>query len=67
MELTFNAGLLAPGESSGPIQLRFHRAKWTGLDNRDDPSWRAATVGWTENGRITVDVDGVREFGDQTS
>ncbi|MEU8051463.1 MULTISPECIES: cellulose binding domain-containing protein [Micromonospora] len=65
VRLTFTGGTLAPGESSGPIQLRFHRQNWTAVDERDDPSWRAATGTWTDNSRITVDVDGVREFGDQ--
>ncbi|MEU7994060.1 cellulose binding domain-containing protein [Micromonospora sp. NPDC049060] len=64
VELTFTGGVLAPGASSGPIQLRHHRPGWTDIDERDDPSWRAATGEWTDNSRITLDVDGVREFGD---
>ncbi|WP_208761158.1 hypothetical protein [Micromonospora orduensis] len=44
--------------------LRYHRHSWSDLDERDDPSWLPATGQWTENGRITLDVDGVREFGD---
>ncbi|MFF0172469.1 fibronectin type III domain-containing protein [Micromonospora profundi] len=64
VELTFTGGALAPGESTGPIQLRHHRHSWSDIDERDDPSWLAATSQWTENGRITLDVDGVREFGD---
>ncbi|MEU6073330.1 cellulose binding domain-containing protein [Micromonospora sp. NPDC047074] len=64
VELTFTDGILAPGASSGPIQLRHHRNGWTDIDERDDLSWRAATGQWTDNSRITLDVDGVREFGD---
>lgn len=64
VELTFTGGTLAPGASTGPVQLRHHRHNWTAIDERDDPSWRAATGGWVDNGRITLDVDGVREFGD---
>ncbi|MFJ6164939.1 cellulose binding domain-containing protein [Micromonospora orduensis] len=64
VELTFTDGVLAPGASTGPIQLRHHRHSWSDLDERDDPSWLPATGRWTENGRITLDVDGVREFGD---
>ncbi|MEH0975263.1 cellulose binding domain-containing protein [Micromonospora sp. CPCC 205546] len=64
VELTFTDGVLAPGASSGPIQLRHHRHAWTDIDERDDLSWRAATGRWTDNSRITLDVDGVREFGD---
>ncbi|MGA5306584.1 fibronectin type III domain-containing protein [Micromonospora taraxaci] len=64
VELTFTGGTLAPGQSTGPIQLRHHRHSWSTIDERDDPSWLAATGQWTENGRITLDVDGVREFGD---
>lgn len=64
VELTFTDGTLEPGESTGPIQLRHHRHSWSDIDERDDPSWLAATGQWTENSRITLDVDGVREFGD---
>ncbi|TDB75840.1 cellulose binding domain-containing protein [Micromonospora sp. KC723] len=64
VEVTFAGGVLAPGGSTGPIQLRLHRANWTNLDERDDPSWQAAVGAWTRNDRITLDVDGVREFGD---
>ncbi|TDC81823.1 glycosyl hydrolase family 5 [Micromonospora sp. KC606] len=64
LEVTFTGGVLAPGESTGPIQLRLHRANWTDIDERDDPSWQAAVGSWTRNDRVTLDVDGVREFGD---
>ncbi|WP_328366919.1 fibronectin type III domain-containing protein [Micromonospora zamorensis] len=64
VELTFTDGTLEPGESTGPIQLRHHRHSWSDIDERDDPSWLAATSQWTENDKITLDVDGVREFGD---
>ncbi|MFG2051313.1 fibronectin type III domain-containing protein [Micromonospora sp. NPDC048935] len=64
VELTFTDGTLEPGESTGPIQLRHHRHSWSDIDERDDPSWLAATGQWADNERITVDVDGVREFGD---
>ncbi|MEU5780395.1 cellulose binding domain-containing protein [Micromonospora lupini] len=64
VELTFTDGTLAPGASTGPIQLRHHRHSWSDIDERDDPSWLAAAGQWTENDRITLDVDGVREFGD---
>ncbi|WP_305073661.1 cellulose binding domain-containing protein [Micromonospora okii] len=64
VELTFTGGVLAPGASTGPIRLRFHRPDWSNIDERDDPSWRAATDAWADNSRITLDVGGVREFGD---
>ncbi|MEU8331452.1 cellulose binding domain-containing protein [Micromonospora sp. NPDC048839] len=64
VELTFTGGTLELGESTGPIQLRHHRHSWSDIDERDDPSWLAGTGQWTENARITLDVDGVREFGD---
>ncbi|RZT82848.1 cellulose binding domain-containing protein [Micromonospora violae] len=67
VELTFTDGTLAPGQSTGPIQLRHHRHSWSAIDERDDPSWLAATGQWTSNDRITLDVDGVREFGDTYS
>lgn len=66
VELTFTDGTLAPGQSTGPIQLRHHRHSWSDIDERDDPSW-LGNGQWTENERITVDVDGVREFGDTTA
>lgn len=67
VELTIPGAVLAPGASTGPIHLRFHRANWSAIDERDDRSWQAATGDWIENGRITLDVDGVREFGDTSS
>ncbi|MET8088566.1 cellulose binding domain-containing protein [Micromonospora sp. NPDC005220] len=67
VELTFTHGTLTPGQSTGPIQLRHHRHNWSTIDERDDPSWLAATGQWTSNDRITLDVDGVREFGDTYS
>ncbi|RKN49684.1 cellulose binding domain-containing protein [Micromonospora endolithica] len=67
VELTFTEGILAPGTSTGPIQLRHHRHSWSDIDERDDPSWRAPSGQWTDNSRITLDVDGVREFGDTYS
>ncbi|MCI4064522.1 glycosyl hydrolase family 5 [Micromonospora sp. R77] len=67
LELTFTTGTLAPGAGSGPIQLRLHKSNWVPIDERDDPSWRAATGAWTENDHVTLDVDGVREYGDQWS
>lgn len=67
VELTVFDAVLAPGASTGPIYLRFHRSDWSTIDERDDTSWRAATGGWIENGRITLDVDGLREFGDTSS
>ncbi|MGW1057355.1 cellulose binding domain-containing protein [Micromonospora rubida] len=65
VELTFTDGVLAPGASTGPIQLRLHRPNWSDIDERDDPSWRAATGARIDNSRITLDVGGVREYGDQ--
>ncbi|MFI6268428.1 cellulose binding domain-containing protein [Micromonospora zamorensis] len=67
VELTFTDGVLEPGASTGPIQLRHHRHSWSDIEERDDPSWLAATSQWTENDKITLDVDGVREFGDLSS
>ncbi|TDC43078.1 cellulose binding domain-containing protein [Micromonospora sp. KC213] len=64
VEVTFTGGVLAPGGSTGPLQLRLHRTDWTAIDERDDPSWQGVAGGWTRNDRITLDVDGVREFGD---
>ncbi|WP_422738495.1 cellulose binding domain-containing protein [Micromonospora sp. WMMD729] len=66
VELAFTGGTLAPGASTGPIQLRHHRHSWSDIDERDDPSWLGSGQ-WTENERITLDVDGVREFGDTSS
>ena len=48
VELTFTDGTLAPGQSTGPIQLRHHRHSWSDIDERDDPSWLAATGQWTD-------------------
>ncbi|MFC4145748.1 cellulose binding domain-containing protein [Micromonospora mangrovi] len=67
LELTFTTGVLAPGATSGPIQLRLHRTNWAAIDERDDPSWRAATGAWTGNDHVTLDVDGTREYGDPWS
>lgn len=68
VELTFTAAdVLSPGASTGPIQLRLHRPSWTDINERDDPSWQAAVGAWTVNDHLTLDVDGVREFGEQWS
>ncbi|WP_406082462.1 fibronectin type III domain-containing protein [Micromonospora zamorensis] len=67
VELTFTGGMLEPGASTGPIQLRHHRHSWSDIEERDDPSWLAATSQWTENDKITLDVNEVREFGDLSS
>ncbi|WP_433552885.1 cellulose binding domain-containing protein [Micromonospora zamorensis] len=67
VELTFTDGVLEPGASTGPIQLRHHRHSWSDIEERDDPSWLAATSQWTENDKVTLDIDGVREFGDLSS
>lgn len=64
IELTFASRELAPGQSTGPIYLRHHRPDWSTLDERDDRSWQQATGGWADNSRITLDVDGIREYGD---
>ncbi|WP_091084112.1 cellulose binding domain-containing protein [Micromonospora nigra] len=67
IEIGFATGTLAPGASTGPIHLRHHRHNWTAIDERDDRSWQQATGRWLDNTRITLDVDGVREFGDTYS
>ncbi|MCZ7420699.1 fibronectin type III domain-containing protein [Verrucosispora sp. WMMA2121] len=64
IELTFTGGELAPGESTGPIYLRHHRPNWSAIDERDDRSWQQPSGEWTDNSRITLDVNDIREYGD---
>jgi hypothetical protein len=46
------------------VKVRAPTTSVTRRPSGHDPSWLAATGQWTENGRITLDADGVREFGD---
>jgi hypothetical protein len=52
------AGTLAPGESSGDLQLRFHRADWQRIDQSDDYSFGAARTSYAAWDRMTARVGG---------
>jgi endoglucanase len=62
LEVGFTGGTLAPGASTGDIQLRLSKADWSAFDEANDHSWGTATsyADWT---RITAYVNGARVWG----
>ncbi|MHA3946224.1 cellulase family glycosylhydrolase [Cellulomonas bogoriensis] len=53
LEVSFTAGTLAPGASTGDLQLRIHKSDWSPFDQSDDHS-RAAGPGMGANAHITA-------------
>ncbi len=62
LDVGFTAGTLAPGASTGDLQLRFHRSDWQRIGQADDYSYGATTAyqDWT---RAAVYVDGALVWG----
>lgn len=52
LEVTFTAGSVAPGATTGDIQVRFHKSDWSAFDETDDHS-RAAGTSYAPNAAIT--------------
>jgi endo-1,4-beta-xylanase len=64
LEVGFTGGTLAPGASTGDIQLRFAKADWSPLDETDDYSYGTNTV-YADSTRVTAYVNGSRVWGSE--
>lgn len=60
---TSGAGSLAAGADSGDLQLRFHRADWQSLNQRDDYSFSAAQSSYANWSKVTAQLDGAMVWG----
>ena len=57
LEVGFTGGTLAPGASTGDIQLRFAKADWSPLDETNDHSYGTNTT-YADAPRVTAYVAG---------
>lgn len=57
LEVGFTSGSLAPGASTGEIQLRINKADWSAFDESDDYS-RTADTAFADTSKVAVYVDG---------
>ncbi|GAA2115218.1 glycoside hydrolase family 6 protein [Streptomyces synnematoformans] len=62
LEVGFSSGTLAPGESTGDIQLRLAKTDWSAFDESDDYS-RATNTSWADNPRVGVYSGGSLTWG----
>ncbi|WBB64141.1 glycoside hydrolase family 6 protein [Streptomyces sp. WMMC500] len=58
----FASGTLAPGASTGEIQVRLAKSDWSGFDESDDYS-RATHTAWADNPRVGVYTSGALTWG----
>ncbi|MEU4393069.1 glycoside hydrolase family 9 protein [Kribbella sp. NPDC023855] len=62
LEVSFTAGSLAPGASTGEIQLRVAKSDWSGFNQADDHSYRVSSS-LTDFDRVTGYSGGVLSWG----
>lgn len=62
LEAGFTGGTLAPGASTGEMQLRFNKADWSSFDETDDYS-RAANTAFADASKVGVYVNGTLSAG----
>ena len=62
LEVGFTGGTLAPGASTGDIQLRFAKADWSPLNEDDDHSFGTPTA-YADWSRVTGHLDGTLAWG----
>lgn len=62
LEVGFTGGTLAPGASTGEIQLRLNKSDWSSFDEADDYSHGTGTA-YTDATRVAVYVDGTLTWG----
>ncbi|WP_113699274.1 cellulose binding domain-containing protein [Nonomuraea lactucae] len=62
LEVGFSTGTLAPGASTGDLQLRFYRADWQNFRQNDDPSYGSHTT-YADWNKVTVHVNGALAWG----
>lgn len=60
---TAGAGSLAPGQSTGDLQLRFYRSDWQPLTQSDDYSFDGTQTSYANAPKITVQQDGALVWG----
>ncbi|MFC9330397.1 cellulose binding domain-containing protein [Kitasatospora sp. NPDC057015] len=60
---TSGAGSLAPGQSTGDIQLRFYRADWQTLTQSDDYSFSATQTSYADAAKVTAQENGTLIWG----
>ncbi|MFE3514086.1 endo-1,4-beta-xylanase [Streptomyces sp. NPDC059166] len=62
LEVGFRSGSLAPGASTGEIQLRLNKTDWSNFDESDDYS-RTGATSYADATKIAVYVDGELAWG----
>ncbi|GAA2494909.1 cellulose binding domain-containing protein [Streptomyces gobitricini] len=60
---TAGAGTLAPGASTGDMQLRFHRSNWQPLNQNDDYSFGPTQTSYGDWSKVTASVGGTPVWG----
>lgn len=58
LEVGFTSGTLAPGASTGEVQVRLNTAGWTVMDETDDHSYAAPAARYAATSTVTVHVGG---------
>ncbi|GAA2015810.1 cellulose binding domain-containing protein [Catenulispora yoronensis] len=58
LEVGFTGGTLAPGASTGDLQLRLNAAGWASVNQRNDYSFNAAQTAYGPSSTITLAVNG---------
>ncbi|MGC1376896.1 MAG: cellulose binding domain-containing protein [Anaerolineales bacterium] len=62
-EITFSAGSLAAGASTGDIQIRFYKTDYTSYTQTNDYSFNATMTAYGQNTKVTGYVNGALAFG----
>lgn len=62
LQVSFTAGTLAPGASTGDIQLRVAKSDWSTFNQADDHSYRVSTT-LTDFDRVTAYTGGALAWG----
>ena len=58
LEVGFSGGSLAPGASTGDMQLRMNRVGWASVNQSDDYSFNAAQTTYGPSNTITLAING---------
>ncbi|MFC6088862.1 glycoside hydrolase family 9 protein [Saccharothrix lopnurensis] len=62
LQVSFTAGSLAPGASTGDVQLRVAKSDWSSFDQTNDHSYRVSAA-LTDFDRVTAHVGGTLVWG----
>ncbi|TKH45533.1 hypothetical protein C1I60_03455 [Paenibacillus terrae] len=65
LEVSFNsnAGVLAPGGSTGEIQTRIHKTDWSNYNESDDYSYKGTQTSYADHTKATLYHNGVLVWG----